>query len=920
MTASTSPWAQEIGELTAHLASADRGLAQGEAARRLARDGPNELPRERSRPAWRIARDELTHFMAVLLWIAGGLAFASRAPELGWAIWGVVCVNGAFSFWQQRKAERALQALQRRLPDRARVYRGGRLAVLPARELVPGDVIELAEGDRVPADARVVTAELLHLDLSLLTGESAPVERRGAPAAPGVRALDAPGAVLAGATVVAGRARALVYATGRATELGRVAALTAAVRRQPSTLAEQVRHVVHVITVLAAAMGVAVFLVGGAVGGLPAHERLLFAVAIIVANVPEGLLPTITLALALGVQRMAQRRVLVRRMNAIETLSAVTVICTDKTGTLTRNEMAVREAWLPGRGAVPVRDGAELPLRRLLAAAALCTEAGGIPGAGVGAMRDGMEIALVEAAGVGLETLRDRAEVLRVIPFVRARRAMTAIVRWDALGLRAPGAVVAIGKGAPADLLARCDRVLEGAAAVALDAGGRAAVLAEHDRLATRGYRMLAVALWDAAAGAASPGATGDVAEGGLLLGLVAIMDPPRPGVAEAIETCRRAGIEVTMVTGDHGATAEAVAREVGLVRGPATVVAGDELAAMDDGRLRALLRDGRGLIFSRVAPDQKLRLVEAYRALGHVVAVTGDGVNDAPALRAADVGIAMGASGTDVAREAADIVLLDDDFRSIVVAVEEGRSLFQNIRKFLAYILTSNVPELVPYLAMLALRIPPALGILQILAIDLGTDMLPALALGGEPPEAAVMAAPPRSRSAALLDRALLARAYLRLGLVQAATSMAGFFLILRGHGIGIGELQRAAGALLSGAADPTTASAFRQASTVALAVIVASQVGNVLACRSERSSAFRGWVRNPLLRAGILLELTLLAGLVYVPWAQRVFGTAPPPAAAWAALPAAPLALLAVDEAWKRLAARRRSGRRDRALAGGL
>jgi Ca2+-transporting ATPase len=922
VTGQVEPWARTVAELAADLGSGELGLDPVEADRRLAEQGPNELPRERPRPAWLLLRDELTHFMAVLLWIAGGLAFASRAPELGWAIWGVVCVNAAFSFWQHRKAERALTALQERLPDRARVYRGRRLEVVPVSALVAGDVVELSEGDRVPADARLIAADALRLDLSLLTGESTPVERTSTGPEPGRRAVDAVGVVLAGATVLTGRARALVYATGGATELGRVAALTAGVRRQPSTLSEQVRTVVRVITALATAMGVLVFVLGGVLGGLPTHERLLFAVAIVVANVPEGLLPTITLALALGVQRMARRRVLVRRMNAIETLSAVTVICTDKTGTLTRNEMSVREVWLPFAGASPVAEGTAPAVQRVLAAAALCTEAGATPGAAIAgaAVRDGMELALVDGArraGVALDALRAEATVLRELPFDRAVRMMTVLVRWDARGLW-PGKVVAISKGAPADVLQRCDRAVRAGAIVPLDDGARAQAVAAQDALASRGYRLLAVAAAEdgGAERGGRPSASAPTGGAGrlALLGLVAIMDPPREGVATAIETCRRAGIAVTMVTGDHGATALAIAREVGLARGAATVVTGDRLATMPDEELRALLAGGRELVFARVLPEQKLRLVEAYRALGHVVAVTGDGVNDAPALRAADVGVAMGASGTDVARAAADIVLLDDDFRSIVAAVEEGRSLFHNIRKFLTYILTSNVPEIAPYLAMLVLRIPPALGILQILAVDLGTDMLPALALGGEPPEPGIMDAPPRPRRAPLLDRALLSRAYLRLGVVQALASMGGFFLALRAHGILLPDLQRLAGAILAGTADAATSLAFREASTVALAAIVASQVGNVLACRSERLPALRRAAPNRLLAAGVAAELGLLVAIVHVPWAQRVFRTAPIPPVAWAALAAAPSTLVLLDDAWKRLARWRRS----RAAAG--
>ncbi|BDG08546.1 ATPase [Anaeromyxobacter paludicola] len=909
--------------LLRQLGTAPSGLSDEEARRRLGRAGPNALPEPRGRPAALLLLDQVTHFMALLLWVAGGLAFAARTPDLGWAIWAVVCVNGAFSYWQERRAERALQALQERLPLDARAWRSGRLLVVPSRELVPGDVVELAEGDRVCADARLLSAESLRLDLSLLTGESEPVERRPSPGEPGERASDAAGVAFAGSSVVSGRARGVVYATGAATELGQVARLTARVKPAPSTLAAQVAAVVRMITALAVAMGLAVFLLSRTLLDVPAQEGLLFAIGIVVANVPEGLLPTITLALALAVQRMARRRVLVRRLPAIETLSAVSVICTDKTGTLTLNRMAVREAFLPGAGWRRVTPGEDPgpALRFLLTAAALCTEAGALPGAGLdGGVRDAMDAALLaawrEAAGPGAAPLDAVATRLRELPFDPARRRMTVLARWAGAAPFAPGAGVVLTKGAPLELLDRCGRLLEGGRAAPLDAAARAALRAENDRLAARGYRMLGVAFREGPASLAET-APEEVERELTFAGLLAIADPPRPGVSRAVETCRRAGIAVTMVTGDYGVTAAAVAREVGMVGERARVVSGAELAALDEAGLRALLGGGGELVFARVLPDQKLRLVRAYQALGHVVAVTGDGVNDAPALKAAHVGIAMGASGTDVARAAADLVLLDDDFASIVTAVEEGRAIFQNLRKFLAYILASNVPEIVPYLAMVALRIPPALTILQILGIDLGTDMVPALALGGEPPEPGLMDRPPRPAGARLLDRELLARAYLRLGLVQAAASMAVFLGMLTLAGLTLAELQRLAPALLARAADPGATRAYQAATTGALAAIVLCQAGNLFACRSERLSAFAPHARNRLRWLGLASEAALLLAIVYAPSFQHVFGTAPLPAGVWAATLVGPVALLAVDEAWKWMGARR-AGQRPRRSPG--
>jgi Ca2+-transporting ATPase len=901
-------WAVAAGELQGQLASGPDGLSDAEAAARLSRLGPNLLPAARRRRLLLRLLDQVSHFLAVLLWTAGALAFASGTPQLGWAIWTVVVVNGVFSFWQAEKAEQALAALQRTLPHDARAWRGGRLELVPARDLVPGDVVELARGDRVPADARILSAEGLRLDLSLLTGEAEPVDRAPAPAEPLCRlATEAGSLALAGAGVVAGRARALVYATGPDTALGQVADLTATVEREPGTLAVQVARLVRFIAFLSVAIGAAVFGLGWLVG-LGFWEGLLFGIGMIVANVPEGLLPTVTLALARSAQRMARRRVLVRRMEAVETLSAVTVICADKTGTLTENRMAVRRAWIPGGTVALDHPSARQPLQPLLAASALCTEAGAVVGPGTeqAVARDPLDAAVLaaaRAAGIDPLDLFRAAPRLREVPFDPARRRMTVVTRGGPPGFDdGAGPLLSFTKGAPPEVLARCARIRDGERARPLGDEERLAIAAEADRLASAGHRVVAIA-FRAVEDDGAPAV--EVERDLVLLGLLAVFDPPRAGVSAALRRCREAGIRVVMVTGDHGATAAAVAREVGLVSGEPEVTTGTDLDRLGDEALRELLRGPREVVFARVLPEQKLRLVKALQGLGEVVAVTGDGVNDAPALRAAHVGIAMGASGTDVARAAADVVLLDDDFASLVAAVEEGRAIFRNIRKFLTYILTSNVPELAPFLAMVVLRIPPALNILQILAVDLGTDMLPALALGAEQPEPGLMQLPPRPKDTPLLDRSLLLRAYLRLGLVEAAVAMAAFGAVWAGQGVGLEELRRLAPALLHRADGPAAVETQWLATTAALAAIVLCQMGNLFACRSERMSAFRLPLGgNALLWAGLAAEAALLAAVVYLPPLQRVFSTASLPALAWPLLLGGPLLLLAVDEAakWRR------------------
>jgi len=894
------------------------GLEEEEARRRLERYGANRLPALRRRPLGLRLLDQMLHFMALLLWLAGGLAFVAGTPQLGWAIWAVVLINGLFSFLQEFQAERTLAALGRSLPQQVQVWRDGSLVFRPAEALVAGDRLLLEEGDRVPADCRLAVSHGLLVDVSVLTGESLPVAREAtdlsaAEQARPIASSERANLLLAGSAIAAGRCEAYVYATGPETEFGQVAHLTAGTRRGASTLEAQVARIVHTVSTIAISMGLLAFGLSLVLVGMTPLESLVFAIGIIVANVPEGLLPTVTLALALSVQRMARRQALVRRLSAVETLGSVSVICSDKTGTLTGNRMAVEEIWLPGdaapQDAVPRGDSPAT--RMLLKAVCLCSNARFDRDQPVG---DPTETALLQAArDAGLEpgTLDRHHRRLREVPFDSHRRRMTVVVDWQ-------GTAMVITKGAPADVLAQCQGWRTPRGDEALDQGRRQRVLDANAALAGSGFRVLAVALrpLETAPAPAAPAAAEALEAGQILLGLIGLYDPPRPEVPEAIRRCREAGIKVTMVTGDHGLTAQAIAHQIGLLdpscpeaqsgcrADPVRVIEGSTLARISDLQLRQLLKYRHRLVFARMAPEQKLRLVQAYRALGEVVAVTGDGVNDAPALRAADVGVAMGRSGTDVAREAADMVLLDDNFATIVEAVRQGRAVVANIGKFITYILASNVPEIAPFLAMVALRIPAALTVLQILAVDLGTDLLPALGLGAEPPEPGVMRVPPRPRGLPLLNRGLLLRAYLVLGLVEGVVAMAGYLLVWQADGVGLAELQTLAPALLHRSAPPAVEAIQRRASTVAFCLIVACQMGNLLACRSERLPFWhRLRAASLLLWAGWLSQPLVAAALVLVPALAGVFSLAPFPA--WLVPPMAlgPLALLLVDTVQKRL-----------------
>jgi calcium-translocating P-type ATPase len=878
------PHTLPVEEVLARLATSAGGLSEAEAARRLALFGENAVEGPKPEALWRRLARQMTHFFALILWLAAGLALLAAYYQpgegmatLGAAIVGVILINGAFSFWQEYRAERALAALQQLLPQAVRALRSGTLRRVAARALVPGDVIVLGAGDLVPADCRVLEAYAARVNTATLTGEALPVTVTAEPSA-AAEALAARNLLLAGTSLVAGEARAVVFATGLHSEFGRIAQLTQTTRRGASPLQQEIARLSRWVALLATALGVGFFLIGQALG-LPFWGNALFAVGIIVANVPEGLLPTVTLALAMGAQRMARRQALIRHLPSVEALGSTTVICTDKTGTLTQNRLRVQRLYVDGRivAAADWPAGADAALTEI---AAHCHALAADAPADAAAL-DPLEAALIDFARArgGAAAV----QVLQVLPFDSERRRMAVLARRD-------GETVLYAKGALEALLPHCTAIRHNGAGVPLGAAEREALLAAEARLAEDGLRVIALAqrrLVDAAADLTAI----DPLERELeLAGLVALEDPVRPEVPAAVGRCRSAGIRVIMITGDHPHTAAAVARQIGLVDdAPATVIAGERLARLSDTELQLLL-DGPELLFARVSAAQKRRIVAALKRQGEIVAVTGDGVNDAPALREAHIGIAMGIAGTDVAKAAADMVLLDDNFATIVAAVEEGRGVFDNIRKFLTYILSSNIPEIVPYLAFALLRIPLPLTVIQILAVDLGTDMLPALALGAERPSPQVMQRPPRRAGERLIDAALIARAYLFLGVIEAIAAMAAYFFVLHGGGWHYGE-----------ALAPTDP-LYRAATGACLAAIVLMQVANVWLCRSAHDSLFaRGARPNRLIYWGIASELALLAAILYTPWGNALFGTAPLPAPVWGFLLPFPFAMLLLEEARK-------------------
>jgi sodium/potassium-transporting ATPase subunit alpha len=846
-------------EVYALLRSAPVGLSTGEAARRLVELGPNALAQEPRLHWLRTFARQFTNLFSMLLNVAALLCFVAARLEggadlrlLGAVLVVVALLNALFSFAQEMRAERAMEALRKLLPARITVRRDGVERELPAADLVPGDVLRVAEGDQVPCDARLVDASDLLVNNAALTGESRHVSLQP-DAMQGGRLLDSTNLLFAGASVLRGSGVAVAYATGPRTEFGKIAALSTQVRRPPTPLEEEIARTVRILTLIAAVMGVLFFAYGVAIGR-PLWLNVVFMLGIIVANVPEGLLPTLTLALAMAGVRLARRNVLCRSLNAVEALGAVEVICTDKTGTLTENRLSLSAM-------VDACDGRPLSAQEghaLLATALAASEIHGPPDALTG---DPLDVAVAHAyATAGGDPHSITRQVRRRIAFDVRRRRAAGVAELD-------GELVYATKGAWEALRPHLCAVAREGRVLALDDALRARLDGTLHGLAGAGLRVIAVARRRVDPGELDAG--DEVLEDGLcLLGLLCCDDPLRPEVPGAIARCAGAGIDVILITGDHPDTARAIATRAGLLEaaaGPGQVITGDDLARMRERDLVARLAAG-ARVFARTTPEQKLKIVGALKRMGRVVAMTGDGVNDAPALRAADVGVAMGLSGTQVAREAAQIVLLDDNFASIVTAVEEGRTVFANVQKFTRYVLASNVPEILPFLLFVTLPVPLALTVVQILCIDLGTDMVPAIGLGQEPADEDVMARRPRGRRGRLLSARLMLHSYLFLGLMQAAWALALFFLYLYAGGWQWGvELA---------ADDPL----YRGATTLTLLAVIATQVANLVGRRHARRSGLdRGLWSNHLILAGVALALAFAAAAVHWPALGRLIGTGP-------------------------------------------
>jgi Ca2+-transporting ATPase len=910
-----------ISEAFRALETSPNGLDTSDVEARRSLYGSNQLSEPPPEPTWRKFLGFTTHPMALLLWIAGAIALGLGEPTLGIIIWIVVLVNAAFSYWREHRAEEATAALQHLMPSYARVIRDGVEVKVDAMDLVAGDLLVLAEGDNIPADARVVEEYGLRINNAVLTGEAVPARKTAdASLIEGISEVERPNLVFTGTSVVSGTGRAIVYATGMLTQFGRIVRLTQAVREEPSRLQQEMSRLTRIISLIALGLGAIVFTVGIIDVNLGINEAFILALGIIVAAIPEGLPATVTLSLAASVQRLAQKGVLVKKLSILETLEHVSVICTDKSGTLTQNQMTVRQVWVGGKPLVvtgsgyepegdfipnPGTEAAEKDLNALLTAAMLCNNSRlnspTLEQPQWTVLGDQTEAALRVVAlknGLSEETLAHSLPRFHEIPFDARRKRMSTIhqvLRQEgSFPDVSSGQQLAFIKGAPREVLQLCTHIRMHGEVIPLDDSWRARVLSANDDYARNALRVLALAYQ------ALPQRVGSytaerVEVNLVLLGLAAMMDPPRPEVMEAVKTCHRAGVRMIMITGDYGLTATSLARRIGLLttQNP-LILTGAELEQLNDIELLGML--DKEVIFARMAPEHKLRLVAAYQSRGDVVAVTGDGVNDAPALRKADVGVAMGLVGTDVAKEAADIILTNDNFSTIARAIEEGRTVYDNLRKFSTYIFSSNVPEILPFIltALLTPQVMPlALGVKQILAIDLGTDLFPALALGSENPEPDVMLRPPRKKTQSLVDGRLLRRAFLWLGMIEAALCFFAFFFI--NNWIDIPAFQSLHQLVFANI--PHT-SQHSLAITVYYAGVVMAQIGNAFACRTERNRGrFLGWLSNPALLRGIAIDLVILLGLIYIPPLADLFGHVAIPPVLWIGLAFFPIIVYLLD-----------------------
>ncbi|SET46927.1 calcium-translocating P-type ATPase, SERCA-type [Paenibacillus sp. NFR01] len=905
----------------------ESGLSGQEAADRLAESGPNELSEGKAISPFTLLLNQFKDFMVLVL--MGATLVSGLLGEYldAVTIIAIIILNGVLGFVQEFRAERSLRALKQLSAPSAKVLRGGKQETVPARLLVPGDIVLLESGDRVPADVRWLECSALYAEESALTGESLPVSKHAEP----IQAEDIPlgdqkNIGFMGTMVTRGTGKAIVIRTGMATEMGKIADLIQNTESQETPLQHRLEQLGKILIYLSLALTIVVVL-AGILHGQPAVSMFLAGVSLAVAAIPEGLPAIVTIALALGVQRMIKRKAIVRKLPSVETLGCASVICSDKTGTLTQNKMTVTKMWTGGRSLDVTGEGYapvgqildkgkavdlkhDQSLRRMLQVGALCNNAEIVEtypadsrgkrkgkekvgdtdkGAGVqpvwelkGDPTEGALVALSAKMGLTAQSLAVTYSREREFPFDSERKLMSVLVSH-------PGGRMICTKGAPDVLLNNCAYMLWEGGVVPCTPTLRQKVLEANEAMASGALRVLGMAYRELRSGEEA-GSEKEAESQLVFVGLAGMIDPPRREVRDAISVTRRAGIKTVMITGDHGTTAEAIAHQLGILQRGGTVLTGSQLTRMSDDELDKV--SDNVAVYARVSPEHKLRIVKSLQRRGHVVAMTGDGVNDAPAIKAADIGISMGITGTDVTKEASALVLGDDNFSTIVAAIEEGRNIYENIRKFIRYLLASNVGEILTMFFAMLLGLPLPLVPIQILWVNLVTDGLPAMALGVDQPEKDLMEHKPRGAKENIFARRLGWKIISR-GLLIGVCTLAAFWLTLR--------------------VDPGSPQQLILAQSVAFATLVMAQLIHVFDCRSSRSIFYRNPLQNKYLVLAVLSSVLLMLAVMYIPVLQPVFKTVPLGLREWClvfVMAGIPTFLMGAGSVWGGQKSRRRGG----------
>ena len=887
-----------IEQLYENLKTNPTGLSTNDAEERLKQVGYNILPEKKKHRFFRKLIIQFKNLFNILLLIAAFLSFITGLSandmgsiQMGIAILGVVIISVLFNLFQEHRAERAVEAIRDLVPQNARVLRDSQTKQILMKNIVPGDIISLEEGDKVPADARVINSYEFTVDNSTLTGESEPQPRTSDVSSnlSKNQIIECTNMVFAGTTVASGNATAVVLATASNTQFGKIVSIAQTIEEPPSPLQQEIDYTAKLNFGAAVGIGVLFLTIALFFLHLQISESILFMIGVMISLVPEGLQITITLSLALSSLAMSRRNVIVKRLSSVETLGSATVICSDKTGTITTGQMTVRKIWIGGRtfdvtgegyepdGSIfsegnPVSLSSREDLYRLCQVAALDNKATLVPPldrkkSRWTALGDTTDAALlVLAAKAGIQYKHELAQNPRVgmIPFDSTRKMMTSIHKAT------DGKIIAYTKGAGNEILSKCTSAYWNSQITPVTEEVSQKIRTEIDTLARQAYRVLALAIRELPAGMQKFDAQ-SVENALTFVGLVAIYDPPRRDVPSAVQKAQNAGVRIIMMTGDHELTAEAIARKVGIITSKSYVVTtGYKLAEMSDEELEKLL-DVPDVVFARITPEQKLRIVCALKSKGETVAVTGDGANDAPALLEADIGIAMGITGTDVARESADMILMDDNFASIVNGIEEGRSVFDNLQKFNVYVFTHNWAELATFIAFVLLQTPLPLAIVGILLIDLVLDIPPSLALTLEPPEPGIMDRSPRKKENRLFNLKSLARSGY-IGLIIGSFALLWCFYAWSQSGWSFGQ------------STMTDHVAYLKGTTMVIIGIMAGQLGMLIATRTNIKSTFAVGLRhNKWLLIAILIELLILFIVVYVPFFSPIFNTISLPPLDW-------------------------------------